>query len=78
MADKNKIYYCTLLQNGLRPACSRKLEECEKCGWNPTVQAERKAWLNLNGLTLCEDGLKRLIMPKKKKNKYARLFTGGL
>lgn len=37
---------------------------CKRCGWNPSEAKKRKKILAENGLTLCEDGLKRLILPK--------------
>lgn len=37
---------------------------CFDCGWNAEVLKERNAALEANGLTLCSDGLRRLIIRK--------------
>ena len=38
--------------------------QCHKCGWNQKEKNRRSAILKENGLTLCEDGLSRLILPR--------------
>lgn len=35
---------------------------CEKCGFNIDVHNERVRRINNEGLTLCEDGLRRLVI----------------
>lgn len=35
---------------------------CGKCGWNIDVHNQRVREINANGLTLCEDGLSRLVI----------------
>lgn len=37
-------------------------EDCTKCGWNVDVHNDRVYQYNENGLTLCPDGLRRLII----------------
>ena len=56
------ICHCLLIRNEGGAKCSHTMAECETCGWNPIVLEERKEFLRENGLTLCKDGLRRLIM----------------
>ena len=39
---------------------------CDKCGWNPKEVKRRKKLFDKNGLTVCKNGLKRLIIGKPK------------
>lgn len=39
--------------------------QCRGCGWDRNEQLHRKYLLTVNGLTLCQDGLYRLILPPK-------------
>ena len=57
---------CILEEHGMRRECKG---DCENCGWNPEVVAERHEYLKEHGYTLCEDGLKRLIMEDEKCSK---------
>ena len=43
------------------PACDGK---CAGCGWDPEEAERRKKELAEKGLTLCEDGLRRLIIKR--------------
>lgn len=46
----------------LSPKC--KPTECPNCGWNEREALFRRAYLQEYGLTLCGDGLRRLVIPK--------------
>lgn len=37
---------------------------CPRCGWEAAEAERRRAYLHEHGLTLCADGLRRLIIPK--------------
>ena len=39
--------------------------QCDKCGHNPEENERRKKMIADNGLTVGQDGLGRLILPKK-------------
>ncbi len=41
---------------------SRCSGSCDRCGWNKRERAWREALLRKNGLTLCKDGVYRLII----------------
>jgi len=63
--SSNKVYVCLL---GIDPATSTKCHpsECPTCGWE-AAEAERRAeYQRKYGLTLCGDGLRRLIIRKGK------------
>lgn len=45
-----------------KPNCKR---DCARCGWNPEEAERRKIELRKNGLTLCNDGLHRMIVKRK-------------
>ncbi len=38
---------------------------CGKCGWDKETDEERKKQLAKQGLTLCEDGLRRLVVKRE-------------
>ena len=38
--------------------------ECPTCGWEAAEAERRRTYLHEHGLTLCADGLRRLIIPK--------------
>ena len=64
---KKKIppkYTCLL---GRDPETSRVCEEnqCCRCGWNEREARFRSMLLAVKGLTLCSDGLRRLVMPAR-------------
>lgn len=40
-------------------------ENCEGCGWNLAVRKKREKAVAENKLTVCKDGLKRLIIKGK-------------
>lgn len=63
MSEK-KIYVCLL---GIDPATSKKCNpsECPTCGWEVEEAERRRTYTREHGLTLCEDGLYRLIIPKR-------------
>lgn len=46
----------------LSPKC--KPTECRTCGWEAAEAERRRAYIRKHGLTLCADGLRRLIIPK--------------
>ena len=63
MKNKNPPKYTCLL--GRDPETSRVCDEnqCFRCGWNEREAAFRRDLLQVKGLTLCSDGLRRLVMP---------------
>lgn len=40
-------------------------EQCSYCGWGREERARREAYTEEYGLTLCADGLRRLVMKEK-------------
>ncbi len=59
MAEMNDR--CLLGKEGTSNHCKGA---CGTCGWNPKVEKARSAQIEANGLTLCSDGLQRLIIRK--------------
>lgn len=53
-------YICTLPEKAKKKDCSG----CEHCGWEAAEAERRRAYLREHGLTLCADGLRRLIISK--------------
>lgn len=53
-------YICTLPEKAKKKDCSG----CEHCGWEAAEAERRRAYIREHGLTLCADGLRRLIIPK--------------
>lgn len=53
-------YICTLPEKAKKKDCSG----CEHCGWEAAEAERRRAYLCEHGLTLCADGLRRLIISK--------------
>lgn len=53
-------YICTLPEKAKKKDCSG----CEHCGWEAAEAERRRAYIHEHGLTLCADGLRRLIIPK--------------
>lgn len=51
---------------GINPENSPKCvpQECRTCGWNSREAELRRAYLKAHGLTLCKDGLWRLVISK--------------
>lgn len=43
------------------PNCDRR---CAHCGWDPAEAERRQKALADNGLTLCKDGLNRLVIKR--------------
>lgn len=62
MSEKHE-YICLL---GIDPKKVQKCNasECPTCGWEAAEAERRRAYLREHGLTLCADGLRRLIIPK--------------
>ena len=62
MSEKRE-YICLL---GIDPNKVQKCNasECPTCGWEAAEAERRRAYLREHGLTLCADGLRRLIIPK--------------
>lgn len=62
MSEKSE-YICLL---GINPKEVQKCNasECPTCGWEAAEAERRRAYLHEHGLTLCADGLRRLIIPK--------------
>lgn len=62
MSEKRE-YICLL---GINPKEVKKCNasECPTCGWEAAEAERRRAYLHECGLTLCADGLRRLIIPK--------------
>ncbi len=67
MAETNEIT-CLL---GRKPwpegDCPRMA--CPQCGWNPREMAKRDAAIAARGLDRGEDGLRRLVLPKRPKER---------
>lgn len=61
-----KQYVCLL---GIDPATSPKCNpsECRTCGWEAAEAERRTEYRKKYGLTLCGDGLRRLIIRKGQK-----------
>lgn len=57
-------YICLL---GINPKKVQKCNaaECPTCGWEAAEAERRRAYLHEHGLTLCADGLRRLIIKKE-------------
>lgn len=43
--------------------------DCPNCGWNAEVAAQRRECIQQNGMTLCADGKRRLILAPKQTGK---------
>ena len=56
----DKSYKCLLPEASRRKEC----DGCDRCGWEAAEAERRRAYLHECGLTLCADGLRRLIIPK--------------
>lgn len=67
MSEKSE-YICLL---GINPKEVQKCNasECPTCGWEAAEAERRRTYLHEHGLTLCVDGLRRLIIPKNGGNK---------
>jgi len=65
--SKSKAYVCLL---GIDPATSTKCKpsECRSCGWEAAEAERRTEYRRKHGLTLCNDGLHRLIIKKGDKD----------
>lgn len=59
---KPKENECTLPPEARKKDCGG----CEGCGWERAEAARRRAHLKENGLTLCADGLRRLVIRKER------------
>ena len=57
---KGKNFECTLLSEAKMKDCSG----CKHCGWEAAEVERRRTYLREHGLTLCADGLRRLIIQK--------------
>lgn len=45
------------------PVCDES--QCFRCGWNEQEARYRQRLLSVNGLTMCSDGLRRLVLPER-------------
>ena len=54
-------------ENCMLPAAANNCSKaaCGVCGWSPAVHTARNQKIQAGGLTLCPDGKRRLIIPKK-------------
>lgn len=52
-----------LLHNKVIQRCA--MSQCYLCGWNEKENRNRMILLSVHGLTLCSDGLRRLVMPAR-------------
>jgi hypothetical protein len=59
MADRENC----LLNSGARNCCNMT---CSVCGWDKAVNQARNQEIEANGLTLCSDGKRRLIIKNTK------------
>lgn len=55
------IKNCTLAEHECKGDCKG---DCKYCGWNPHEVKRRKNLFANNGLKVCTDGLKRLIVKR--------------
>lgn len=62
-----KEYVCIL---GGKPRKNNKCKpwECESCGWEKSERERRLKHTREHGLTLCEDGVKRLFISDIKRS----------
>ena len=53
---------------GIDPVKAQKCKpsECASCGWEAAEAARRRAYIKEHGLTLCADGLWRLVIRKER------------
>ena len=58
----DKHFECTLSPDARMKDC----RGCEGCGWERAEAARRRAYLKEHGLTLCADGLWRLVIRKER------------
>lgn len=58
----DKHFECTLSPDARMKDC----RGCEGCGWERAEAARRRAYLKEHGLTLCADGLRRLVIRKER------------
>ena len=63
METEIKAYPLCILEKapGADTKC-KKTADCTRCGWNIKEAARRHKYLRKHGLTLCADGLYRLII----------------
>lgn len=47
--------------------CGCSYSDCRHCGHNENVHKYRKRLLKIYGLTKCDDGLYRLIIPRRRR-----------
>lgn len=69
MKHLQNIKYTCLLGKGVAK-CS-PTENCKHCGWEKSERERRKAYMaahGFSGLTLCEDGIRRLDLSKIERN----------
>ena len=45
------------------PVCEES--QCWRCGWNEQEARYRRMLFEAKGLTMCSDGLRRLVMPAR-------------
>lgn len=64
-AKKRSKYIC-LLDVDPEHSSKCKPSECPTCGWEAAEAERRSKYLKKHGLTLCADGLRRLIIKKEK------------
>lgn len=51
--------------NGIERRCDPA--KCRACGWEKSEAERRKRDIERNGLTLCDDGLRRYLIPRRKR-----------
>ena len=61
MSD-DKHFECTLSPEARMKDC----RGCEGCGWERAEATSRRAYLKEHGLTLCADGLRRMVVRKER------------
>ena len=61
MSD-DKHFECTLSPEARMKDC----RGCEGCGWERAEATRRHAYLKEHGLTLCADGLRRMVVRKER------------
>lgn len=54
---------CLLRCDPKNPVCEES--QCWRCGWNEQENWNRRMLLAVQGLTLCSDGLRRLVLPER-------------
>lgn len=69
MSKQQKPPFVCLLGVDPKKAQKCKPSECASCGWEAAEAARRREYTKEHGLTLCADGLRRLIIKKEENDR---------